>query len=222
MSESDRLARKRQKTQRALLDAARELVYERGHDRVAISDITERADVGLGTFYNYFESKPAIFEAVLDDIQARFREQLGCVRQPLKDPALIVSHTLRFCLHQAQTYDEWNSFLKYSGLSGDYMLAQDEQQCLEDLARGAAAGRFKLEDVEFARTLILGIMRQVTAEIAEGRRDMSAIEEATRYILRMLGMPDLVAKALVQTPLPPTEAPRKISPPIPFQQVNQA
>ena len=33
--------------------------------------------------------------------------------------------------------------------------------------------------------------------------------DATRYILRMLGLPDLVAKALVQTPLPAVAAPKR-------------
>ena len=214
MSDSDRLARKRQKTRHALLAAARQLVFERGHDRIAIQDITERADVGLGTFYNYFESKPAIFEAVLDDIQADFMTALNEVRRPLKDPALIVSHTLRFCLQQGQDNDDWNSFLTYSGLTGDYMLRQDEQQAREDLTRGIRAGRFKIADVDFARGLISGMLRHVTGEIALGRLNRGAIEKTTEYILRMLGLPDLVARALVQTPLPRAAAAAPVAPPV--------
>lgn len=222
MTDSDRLARKRQRTRRALLAAARELVYERGHERIAIQDITERADVGLGTFYNYFESKPAIFEAVLDEIQAEFMADLNSIRQPLKDPALIVSHSLRFCLHQAQDNEAWNHFLTYSGLSGDHMLQQDEQQCLDDLARGAAAGRFKIDDTAFAHALISGMLRHITVEIGRGHLGRHAIEETTEYILRMLGLPDLVAKALVQIPLPASSVSQRIDPPLHLPQVNQA
>lgn len=214
MSDGDRLARKRQKTRQALLDAARSLVYERGHERIAIQDITERADVGLGTFYNYFESKQAVFEAVLADMRQHFNEELDRIRQPLKDPALIVAQTLKFCFAQAQDNEEWNRFLTYSGLTGDYSLHQDEEQCLMDLKRGIAAGRFKVEDAVFAQNLVLGMVKHANSEIARGRLGRQAMEETTRYILRMLGLPDLVAKALVQTPLPPVAAPKRGIPPI--------
>ena len=202
MTQGNRLARKRERTRRALLEAARELVYQRGHERIAIQDITERADVGLGTFYNYFESKQSILEAVLDGIRAQFNSELDRIRRPLKDPALIVALTLKFCLQQAQDNDDWNRFLAYSGLEGGHMLHQDEDQCLRDLRRGVAAGRFKIDDVSFAQTLIFGMVRHVNGEIAAGRLGRQAIEDTARYILRMLGLPDLVAKALVQTPIP--------------------
>lgn len=211
MSDNEQLALKRQKTRSALLHAARELVYERGHERIAIQDITERADVGLGTFYNYFESKQCIFEAVLEEIRDGFRRELDRMRQPLKDPALIVAHTLKYCFQQAQDNEEWNTFVTYSGLTGDYRLHQDEAQCLEDLRRGVAAGRFKVDDVGFAQSLIIGMVKHVNTEIACGRLGRKAIEDTIRYILRMLGLPDLVAKALVQTPLPPVAVPRRVS-----------
>jgi hypothetical protein len=35
------------------------------------------------------------------------------------------------------------------------------------------------------------------------------MSETTRYILRMLGIPDLVAKALTQSPLPPVAASKR-------------
>lgn len=209
MAESDRLGRKRQKTRQALLDAARSLVYEKGHERIAIQDITERADVGLGTFYNYFESKQAIFEAVLQEIRDDFNRRLDKIRSPLKDPALIVAQTLKFCFQQAQDNEEWNLFLIYSGLTGDYSLHQDEEQCFEDLRRGVAAGRFKVDDIGFAQSLVLGMVRHVNTEIARGRLGRKAMEDTSRFILRMLGLSDLVAKALVQTPFPPASAPKR-------------
>lgn len=209
MSDKDKLASKRERTRRALLDAARALVYERGHDKIAIQDITERANVGLGTFYNYFETKHAVFEAVLDEIRRRFNDRLDDIRRPIKDPALIVAVTLKYCFLEAQDNEEWHTFLTYSGLDGERMLHQDEEQCLTDIRRGVSAGRFKVDDVYFAQSLVLGMVKHVNHEIARGRLGRRAMEDATRYILRMLGLPDLVAKALVQTPLPPVPAPRR-------------
>lgn len=202
MADNDRLARKREKTRCALLLAARELVFERGHERIAIQDITERARLGLGTFYNYFDTKQAVFEAVLEELRAEFQGRLDEVRRPIKDPALTVAVTLRFCLREALDNMAWNTFITYAGLPDAPMLGQDEDQGISDLRRGKAAGRFKIDDVTFTRSLINGMARHVHDEIRTGRLQRSAIEDTTRYILRMLGLPELVARALVQAPLP--------------------
>lgn len=213
MSEPSRLAQKRERTRQALLKAARELVYERGHEKISIQDITERADVGLGTFYNYFECKQTVFEAVLDEIRGQFNQRLNAVRQPVKDPAMIMALTLKYCLQQAQDNDEWNTFLTYSGLAPeDHLLEHDEEQCLQDIQRGVQAGRFKVDDVYYMQSLIMGMIRHVNKEISRGCLGRNAMENTIRYILRMLGLPDVVAKALGETRLPPVQAPARHSP----------
>ena len=52
-----RRERKKQATWTALHDAALSLVEERGLAGVTVEDITDRADVALRTFFNYFPSK---------------------------------------------------------------------------------------------------------------------------------------------------------------------
>jgi len=209
MNDIKRTNRKREKTRAALVSAARRLVFSRGHEKISIQDITEAADVGLGTFYNYFETKPMAFEAVLEEIRGQFTANLNQLREPLKDPATVMAFTLQYCFAQAQDNQEWNTFLSYSGLQGDYLLHQDEAQLLADIQRGVKAGRFKAEDVLFTQSLILGIVRHINQEIRGGRLGRSAMAEATRHILRMLGLPDQVAKALTQTPLPPVAVTRR-------------
>lgn len=213
MSEPSRLAQKRERTRQALLQAARDLVYERGHEKISIQDITERADVGLGTFYNYFECKQTVFEAVLDEIRGQFNQRLDLIRQPVKDPAMIVALTLKYCLQQAQDNDDWSTFLTYSGLSPEnHLLEQDDEQCLEDIQRGVQAGRFKVDDVYYIQSLITGMVRHVNKEISRGRLGRNAMENTVRYVLRMLGLPDVVAKALAETRLPPIQEPARHAP----------
>lgn len=215
MSEPARLAKKRERTRQALVTAARDLVYERGHEKIAIQDITRKADVGLGTFYNYFDSKEHIFEAVLDEMRAQFNQCLEVIRKPVKDPAMILALTLKYSLQQAQDNHDWKTFLAYSGLSTqDHLLEQDDEQCLGDIQRGARAGRFKVDDVYYARNLIMGMIRHVNHEISRGHLGRNAIEDTVRYILRMLGLPDVVAKALANSRLPSVQSssPRHPSP----------
>ena len=49
-----------------ILDAAEELFAERGFAGAAVRDIATRAGLNAGSLYNHFESKQALYEAVLD------------------------------------------------------------------------------------------------------------------------------------------------------------
>jgi AcrR family transcriptional regulator len=52
----------------ALLAAAREVFARLGYHAAGVSDIIEAAGVARGTFYNYFESKRAVFQACLESV----------------------------------------------------------------------------------------------------------------------------------------------------------
>jgi len=78
----DMTEERRIRTRAALLDAARDLVFEHEHDKSSIQEITNRAGVATGTFYNYFETKQDVFVAVVADYRARFRACVGEARAP--------------------------------------------------------------------------------------------------------------------------------------------
>ena len=52
-----RHARHRLETRKRLIQAAMDLVLEKGYDVITIQDITDRADLGYGTFYLHFKNK---------------------------------------------------------------------------------------------------------------------------------------------------------------------
>src|SRR5947199_10780954 len=63
-----------ERTLRKILDAAREEFGERGFSDSSIVGITQRAGVALGTFYTYFDSKEALFQALVRDMSAQVRD----------------------------------------------------------------------------------------------------------------------------------------------------
>ncbi len=65
------------RTLRRLLDAAEQEFGARGYHETAISNITQTAGVGLGTFYVYFKSKDEVFKALVADMGARTRHVLS-------------------------------------------------------------------------------------------------------------------------------------------------
>src|SRR3954471_19759398 len=66
-----------ERTLRKILDAAREEFGERGFSDSSIVGITQRAGVALGTFYTYFDSKEALFRALVRDMSSQVRDNVG-------------------------------------------------------------------------------------------------------------------------------------------------
>ena len=66
-----------ERTLRKILDAALAEFGERGFSESSIVSITSRAGVALGTFYTYFDSKEALFQALVRDMSGRVRDHVA-------------------------------------------------------------------------------------------------------------------------------------------------
>lgn len=69
------------RTLRLLLDAAAAEFGEKGFHESSIVGITQRAGVALGSFYTYFDSKDALFRALVRDMSSQVRTTVGPVIQ---------------------------------------------------------------------------------------------------------------------------------------------
>jgi AcrR family transcriptional regulator len=69
-------------TLRRLLDAAALEFAERGFHEASISGITRRAGTALGSFYTYFDSKDAIFSALVKDMSRVVAERAAAAISP--------------------------------------------------------------------------------------------------------------------------------------------
>src|SRR3982751_1641440 len=65
------------RTVRKLLEAAAQEFGQRGFHEAAITGITQRAGVALGTFYTYFESKEEVFRALVRDMSQAVRAHVA-------------------------------------------------------------------------------------------------------------------------------------------------
>jgi AcrR family transcriptional regulator len=74
-----------ERTLRKILDAALDEFGERGFSEGSIVGITQRARVALGTFYTYFDSKEAVFKALVSDMSARVRDHVAPVLKAATD-----------------------------------------------------------------------------------------------------------------------------------------
>ena len=74
-----------ERTLRKILDAARDEFGEHGFSDSSIVAITQRAGVALGTFYTYFDSKEAVFQALVRDMSAQVRDHVAPAFEDAED-----------------------------------------------------------------------------------------------------------------------------------------
>jgi len=81
MTPPGRVERRKEKTRRTLIECALGLFYEKGLHWTKVEDITERADVGKGTFYRHFATKEMLIQEILqvgfDALLARVKDTMN-------------------------------------------------------------------------------------------------------------------------------------------------
>ena len=94
------------RTLRKLLDAAAAEFAESGFHEASISGITRRAGVALGTFYTYYDSKDAIFRALVGDMSEAVGAAARDAIEPDMDPLAVEQAALLAFLEFAAEHKE--------------------------------------------------------------------------------------------------------------------
>lgn len=94
------------RTLRSLLDAAAAEFGEKGFHNASISGITARAGAALGSFYTYFDSKDAIFRALVRDMSSRVKAHVAPAMEAAHDQLAAEREALRSFLEFAREHKE--------------------------------------------------------------------------------------------------------------------
>lgn len=197
-----RRERRKAQTRERLLVAARALIADGGVDAVSIGDVTERADVGFGTFYTYFESKDALIEAVVAETMSHAATIIGTRALESDDPAEMASISYRRFLAYAEDHPGLAAVLL--GLPDAEALFESSLATLARrvLERGVEAGRFDIDDVELALTTISASALAAMRASLDGRLGPEAGVNGAVMMLRGFGVPDDEAREIAARPLP--------------------
>lgn len=76
----------------AILDAAQRLILSNGYERLTIQDILEDLQISKGAFYHYFDSKPAVVEALTERLVDDSERALAWIAE---DPELGAAEKLQ-------------------------------------------------------------------------------------------------------------------------------
>lgn len=200
----DRGARRRARTRAKLLAAARTLFAEKGVEATRINEITEEADVGFGSFYNHFESKDEIVEALLDEMVSSEGERIDEATRELDDPAEIVAVAHRTFMRHAAEDPEWGWLILRLDITHGVLSRALGPFAARDMQAGIDAGRFHVADPVLSLNVwggaLLAAMRAVIVEDVGPDADVHHAEG----ILRALGLPLDEAAEVARRPLPVT------------------
>ena len=203
---SNRLERRKMRTRAALIRAAQAFVAA-GKLNVAVLEITQAADVGMGSFYNHFDSKEELFQAAVNEVL----DELGAILDKLtgegEDPAETFARSFRLVGRLFRRRPEMSRVLLNSGLtliSADRGLAPRARR---DIDAATRAGRFSVDDPVLALAVAGGALMglgQLLHDQPE-RDDADAADRVTRDVLIMFGLPADEAAEICRRPLPDLE-----------------
>ncbi|WP_081288306.1 TetR/AcrR family transcriptional regulator [Mycobacterium asiaticum] len=200
---TSRLERRKQRTRSALVKAAQHLIAE-GKVNVPVLEITQAADVGMGSFYNHFDSKEQLFEAAVADVLDAHGALLDRLTSAIEDPAETFATSFRLTGRMFRQRPQESEILLASGLrllSSDRGLAP---RALRDIKAGMASGRFTIDDAELALAIAGGALLGLGALLRnDPQRDgAKAADTATESVLRLFGLTAEEAHAVCRRPLP--------------------
>jgi AcrR family transcriptional regulator len=200
-----RTERRRARTRRQLVEAAQRLLREQGVEATSVQQITEAADVGLGTFYLHFASKVEVIAAVIESLMQAQRAAVERRTSSLEDPAEIAAAALRITLREVVRDPLWSWFLLRSGLPAQRLREAFGEHAASHVVAGIASGRFVVADLDVAAAFLTGAIAGIVSERVAGALGEDAESDATELFLVTLGVPREEAAAIAHAPLPRNE-----------------
>ena len=199
----NRLDRRKARTRSALIRAAQTLIAE-GRTNVPILEITQAADVGMGSFYNHFETKEQLFDAAVESVMDVYGELLDQVTAEIEDPAEVFATSFRLTGRLHRREPELSQVLLNNALrllSAPNGLAPRARR---DIEAGIRAGCFDVTDVDVAVTLAAGALIALGQLLHDQpEREVEATtDRITEDLLKMLGVTRRQAQRICSLPLP--------------------
>ncbi len=180
---------KRARTRARLLDAAVDVIAERGLEAASVQEMAARADVANGTFYNHFRTKEEIVSEVVLRVAAATAERLDAAMSDIEGAAERVACGTRSFVEFAASQPAWAHALLQSATSLPEGFRAVTTWLRADIERGIEQGVFKVDADELLLETLMTIVGVALRALLEERANEDVGVRAAEYQLRMLGVP---------------------------------
>jgi AcrR family transcriptional regulator len=141
-----RSERRRRRNRQALIEAGYQIMTQKGIDAATMAEITELADMGAGTVYNYFASKDELAMAIIEQVMDRLSQRIEAVTNNFTDPAQVYAFGIRNVMIAATTDQRWRWLMRRSEViagamyrvMGPYAIRDIRNAVLGAISRGGS------------------------------------------------------------------------------------
>lgn len=201
-----RVERRQARTRAGLIAAAQRLFAAKGIEATTISEIAEEADIAVGSFYNYFETKDDLLAALLASALTEQLSLLQARQAQVEDPAEKISVAHRHLVRVATSNPNLAWLLVRFEVPHRISQATLAESAREDIEAGIEAGRFALDDPEVALQASGGALLAIIHSVLLGELDPDCDVNHAAGVLRSLGLPPAEAAEIARRPLPPSRS----------------
>jgi AcrR family transcriptional regulator len=171
-----RLERK-ERTRRALLDAALRLLAERGFGSLSLREVTKQAGIVPTAFYRHFTSMDELGVVLVDEAMRTLREMMRASRSDRRSSADIITASVRTLYDHVRANEDHFRFLtreRYGGADAVHRAIGAELKLFSselavDLARYRYLREWTNEDLHMMAELIVTAMLATVVELLEAR-----------------------------------------------------
>jgi AcrR family transcriptional regulator len=180
----------KQQNRQIILDAARVVFAEHGYGATTVRDIIRATPLASGTFYNYFQSKEEVYQAMQDETALVIRPKLREAREKAGTVEEFISATfetffgfvlnnnvdVRSIRHNADT-------VRMRMDTPEVVAGFDELR--EDIEKAIARGLFPPVDADYLMASIVGVAFEISERMArrEDADPKAAADFATALFL---------------------------------------
>jgi len=175
---------------------------QRGIDAVTIAEIAAEADVAFGSFYNHFESKDALVDAIIRELLDILSDTIDTATATIEDPLVALSAAFRMLHRAAVREPELTAFIQRAALSDDRVLEGITARARQAIERVVADGQITLPDVDIAVLMVSGASLLASRSVLDGRLEPGNDTIIAEMLLRLLGVAPAKAAKLATLPLP--------------------
>jgi AcrR family transcriptional regulator len=167
-----------------ILEAARLVFAELGYGATTVRDIIRATPLASGTFYNYFQSKEEVFQAIQDESALRIRPRLHEERAKAATVEEFISGTFRtFFEFVAGDHSNFRTLRMNTDTLRVRMDTPETiagfEELREDLVSAIAKGMFPPVDADFLMASIVGVAFELAERMS--RREIRDPAVATAF-----------------------------------------
>lgn len=194
--------RRKRRNRQLLIEAGYRVMASKGIDAATMVEISEIADVGTGTVYNYFASKDDLAMAVMELVMHRLAERIEAVTDTFTDPAQVYAFGIRNVMKAATTDDRWRWLLRRSEVIADAAFRVMGPYAIRDIRNAVAAGRYRTKDPELAWRMATHAIVGFSLAVCDQKIHIDKMNDAVVNLLGMVGVPLEEAWEIALRPCP--------------------